>query len=314
MSIPDDFDWVDLNFSDVEGVDRRVAGPGWEIPARITAEPGYLVFSIEPGKKVHPKRGMLTGFVELAEITETPHLLKYAQHWGPLGLCKEHLRPYTHLRSRVCQRDYVAPLGGYEDGTIEAVLEPPIEFREPVSAWINHAQRARAILNMCARIGTGERPRKEDLEMLGLPGAPPRSGKIADEFLNRWLDGCQVQPICQFHTQQQRLRIDLKAWPPLFGALGIQMIFAASRTEGFAICSACGRSFLPSRRPNPNRRTYCEQCRNRARWRDADRDRRRRKTAARLRAEGLTYARIAGRLGVNVETAILLAAKSTGSP
>jgi hypothetical protein len=55
----------------------------------------------------------------------------------------------------------------------------------------------------------------------------------------------------------------------LFGALGVQLLMAVSRAAGFAVCSACGKVYMPKRRPNPKRRRYCGRCGVKAAWRDA---------------------------------------------
>jgi hypothetical protein len=59
----------------------------------------------------------------------------------------------------------------------------------------------------------------------------------------------------------------------LFGALALQLSFVVSRSEGFELCSFCGEAYLPTRRPRPEQRHYCESCRDRGRPQaDASRD------------------------------------------
>jgi hypothetical protein len=48
----------------------------------------------------------------------------------------------------------------------------------------------------------------------------------------------------------------------LLGALGLQLAQKVSKTNGLAICSGCGDSFSPERKPSAGRRTYCGECRD----------------------------------------------------
>jgi len=73
----------------------------------------------------------------------------------------------------------------------------------------------------------------------------------------------------------------------LLGALAVHLASAVAGTSGLAICSACGNSHVPKRRPARGRRTYCEVCgASGIPVRDAQRDQRRRKAEARLDASG----------------------------
>ncbi|MCI0485773.1 MAG: hypothetical protein L0229_04145 [Blastocatellia bacterium] len=49
----------------------------------------------------------------------------------------------------------------------------------------------------------------------------------------------------------------------LFGALVMQLMMAVSRTDGFAICSACHEPYIPKRRPRFRQNNYCpkRECR-----------------------------------------------------
>ncbi|HSW41276.1 MAG TPA: hypothetical protein VLM76_02075 [Patescibacteria group bacterium] len=63
----------------------------------------------------------------------------------------------------------------------------------------------------------------------------------------------------------------------LLGAIGVQLMLAIA-SRGLASCANCGRGFVPSRRPNLHRRTWCSrpECRK-ASHATAERDRRARR-------------------------------------
>jgi hypothetical protein len=223
---------------------------------------------------IQPRRNMLTKFLELASPTDDQlqRIVRFARRWGPLGLCRAHGEPYTHASNRVCYPDFIGRRSKRRHG-INAVLgDTPKVFREPLSKWVQFAAQARATLNVCAQVSNGREPRQEDLATLGLDalhGPSRRYGAVGAELLNRWLDRCRVQPLCSFAPKINQFSLELTAWPALFGSLGVQMVFAASRIDCFAVCTACGCPYIPRRRPNPNRFNYCEGCRDRARWRNA---------------------------------------------
>lgn len=62
----------------------------------------------------------------------------------------------------------------------------------------------------------------------------------------------------------------------LFGLLLLQVTLAISRADGFVICHECGKSFIPSRRPNPKRHRFCVDCGLKAAQKHASRTYRRR--------------------------------------
>jgi hypothetical protein len=55
----------------------------------------------------------------------------------------------------------------------------------------------------------------------------------------------------------------------LFGALGLQLLYAAAAKSGFALCSGCGKAYFPTRRPARGRERFCSDrlCRETAAWR-----------------------------------------------
>ena len=53
------------------------------------------------------------------------------------------------------------------------------------------------------------------------------------------------------------------AWGHLFAALACQLMFAVTRTEGLAICTGCGDSYIPTRKPRVDQRQFCEDCKQR---------------------------------------------------
>lgn len=109
----------------------------------------------------------------------------------------------------------------------------------------------------------------------------------------RW---CGVRPVVTLEPRGSSTTTDLlfqdaiadytKVGLSLFGALTVQLL-AAITGAGFAICSACGRAFVPGRRkPAYGRRRYCLSCGRAAAVRDAKADQRTREREKKARLEG----------------------------
>jgi hypothetical protein len=80
-------------------------------------------------------------FLKLSDAAQED-ILRYAKHWGPIGFCKHGL-PFTH-RSR---------WGPERTGSRNCrVSGGPNRFREPLKFWRLTSRRARALLNIGARL------------------------------------------------------------------------------------------------------------------------------------------------------------------
>jgi hypothetical protein len=83
-----------------------------------------------------------------------------------------------------------------------------------------------------------------------------------------WISNGSVQPTLDW--DEIKPRIMLKGGG-LFGALAVQLLQAVGYPDALAICDGCGKPFVPTMRPSPNRRSYCKDCGRRAALRDAAR-------------------------------------------
>ena len=123
------------------GLERPVAIQPYHAPRKFRIEDGKI--KIRPEAKrtelITPSKGMLEGFVALADADEDK-FLEYACRWGLLELCKEH-------------------------------REKLLSKGEPISAWRDYARFARAILNIAARLHEGEMGSDDDWTTLHLDEA-----------------------------------------------------------------------------------------------------------------------------------------------
>jgi hypothetical protein len=241
------------------------------------------------GVRREPSPGMLSEFVQLHR-KDDQQILAYARSWGVLGLCIHDL-PCSHNqypngienRVRPCLPELVKPLP--KTGS---------EFRlqESLQLWRFWSLKAQSLLNIGACANQGKIARLEDWQVvkdiwdsgLGetawepfMESAENARAELARE-LDRWISIGQVRPQIGWRNKRgPKAQFSLEAvtsGPNLFGLLALNIavaIAAGDGEKGLAICSACAQSYIPKRRPDPNRRNYCANCGLRAAQRDASR-------------------------------------------
>lgn len=278
------------------------------LPSEIRVDDGRLIWRSGPGTKwTRPREGLLERFVDLA-ITENPDkaVAAYAKRWGVLEIC-EHGLPRTHKpgHPQTMPSD-VSGTTKYEQpemgclplryGKAARQLFP--EYWEPLLAWQNVSRRARAILNIAAHLRLGKHGALADWHVILGGNETLESWTTHGQFakwdaddergwgsriryerwelsrrLNDWLEIGDVRPEMVWEPAAgPTLRIALRG---LFGAIAMELVKAVARTEALAICSGCGQSFIPKRKPVEGKRRYCEECRiDGVPMRDVMRDRR----------------------------------------
>jgi hypothetical protein len=80
---------------------------------------------------------------------------------------------------------------------------------------------------------------------------------IADG-VNSWLTSGGVQPKLSWNASRPIISfVCPKPYGKLYANLAIQLMMAVSQVDAVAVCSACGQSYMPKRRPKSNQRRYC---------------------------------------------------------
>lgn len=300
MTIKDGRAFDSLLTRDAATLERPVAVQPYNSLNKFRLEDGKIKISPKAEKSVliTPSKGMLEEFVALADADENKYL-EYACKWGLLDLCKEHHTITNHNYN--CE-----PIIPYRMVVLGVTDKPAREHRkmllaagEPVSAWRDYARFARALLNIAAKLHEGELGSDEDWEtlhgdeagFLGWNHAERRREKnfsdidyekslIVTGVNTYWLGSGGVQPRIYWEASRPTITFECpKPYGKLFGNLAVQLMMAISQLDSVAICSACGQSYEPKRRPKTNQRRYCPDCKKVAR-RDASADYRRRKRAA----------------------------------
>ena len=79
---------------------------------------------------------------------------------------------------------------------------------------------------------------------------------LLDRAIARWTNGAGIQLVPDF-AGAQPVRLGVRS---LFGALAVQLLFAAVRAPFTRSCAGCGKLFRPSRKPRGEEKSWCRQC------------------------------------------------------
>lgn len=201
--------------------------------------------------------GLLHQFIRFCGKNTPPEeILKFARKWGIFGFC-QHFRPMPH------------PLLDPDDGdpmSCQYLQLPTGEYYEALEFWRDYSRRARAMLRIASRLNQNKQGYFDDWKVLDPARKRPLSkssvmlmmerSAISDE-IEDWLYRGNVS--LKFDWPGERPSIYFRC--NLLGLIACHMMFAISRSQGFAICTSCGFPYPPKRRPSPKRANYCLSCR-----------------------------------------------------
>jgi hypothetical protein len=267
------YPWTAAELTDLEDrLDRPLPLRGIHPIEEVRLRHGRIEFLNPPlfvGRdRIVPGPKLLTAFVRLSDAPEGK-ILEYARRWGPLGLCK-HNTPFIHNWASPLPEDACGPrlvldldLHDIDPSDLEEVRAADW-YWEPIDSWRGWARSAREIINLAAKTHLGELVDPEDWKSPFFKERTISGQRLAlTRAVNYWLQSGEVRPYLEWRGEVIRITLDGFG---LWGAIATQLAFAASRTNGLAICSSCGKPYIPNRRRAIARRNYCSQCSLRAAW------------------------------------------------
>jgi len=261
-------------------------GDEWHVhgPIDLTQDRKFLTWKRGQVKKVgHQQKNaptlLLERFTQLAEEGSEGggrDVLQFARKYGVLYLCRRHDLPSSH-RALTKPSNAELNLGGLFARCGLRVTSDGF-YAESIAMWRGYAKQARAILNVTVALKNGKAGDNEDWEMLAkqvgsvvdekddkgeittiivLPTGEWERRIVLSNAVNHWLSPGQVRPVFYLTEDGPLIQIGNRT---VFGALGLQLMLAVSQTQGLASCTSCGIFYTPSRKPNPNRNSYCPTC------------------------------------------------------
>lgn len=279
VQLEDYITWAQHGFAGPDGqIGAGVAVAGWIRPAVLSLEAEHLCWQFRSGEHgdmstrfVQAGPEMLEGFLSL-DGADDAAVFAFAQRWGVLEVCEHGYTAHSSAGHHTCHN--------WEEPDFDEKV-----MHEPLSAWRALIARGVAILHLAANLASGDLGADEHWSAaLGHPLVADKTQPYALAYervnlaslLDDWMWIGGVRPGFAYEHDSGDLRVQLSPGG-LLGALGVQLGFAAARSEALAMCSSCGRPYLPKRRPAAGRRSYCPDCGLKAARRDASRAHRSRK-------------------------------------
>jgi DNA-directed RNA polymerase subunit RPC12/RpoP len=244
----------------------------------------------ERPKVVRPGRGLLEGFLPLAEDASGEKILAYAQRWGVLEIC-EHGLPCSHNPPPWNHEVYLGNLSRQGVPFCQPLTHGDDVFRrvsdfnwEPLDLWRDYARIFRVLVDTAASLANGDLPSRiqwqslfDDRLFRAWPKTLPFPRKV--ETATGYLADILSDLLTLSGARPQAVLVGDRAAVTvggghLFGALAMQALMAASATDGFYFCAGCGRPFTTvgsRRRPQAGRHHYCPECGSATARRDASR-------------------------------------------
>lgn len=258
------------------GIGRRDGHTLWA-PAGVGLSPDraritWTRRSLQPAAQVQTDARMVERFAKLAQGSPE-QVAGFARRYGVLGLC-EHGHPMHDAGPLGADG---LPVHGPGDDSCRKIA-----LSESVAHWRTWAARAAAILTIAAVDAAGERVTADQWRAVGAgeprwlywPARRPANSYSERLMLtgavDRWIALGGVRVRADLGPDGQVLPV--LAGDGLFGALGMQLLLAASRSGDLALCPKCMGAFSPEDR----RRRHCDDCANTYK---------RRTEAARIRAK-----------------------------
>lgn len=267
------------------GTFDRAETPGsWRVPDEIGFDGVTLTWdqTMLHSHMLERPAGLVDALLDLAEAAG-PEIAQFARTYGVVVLCDQHQLPIEHWRPTSGLPTPCTPLGG---------STPYL----PVEWYPRFSRQVGALLRLAAAVHLDTPGQDEDWLMVLPDMAGDRTtitktwkerrvsetervdedrevlGEILDAYLRVADAHLTFEWTNEFPTYELRT-------PTIFSAVVVAVVYAISRTDGVAVCSACGRPYVPKRRPAPGRRSYCPrpECSTNARIRDANREMRARK-------------------------------------
>jgi hypothetical protein len=235
------------------------------VPEQVLVREGFLLWQQSGGTVAKTVEGMLDAFIAIHGDLDVQH---FAEQFGALWLCEEHLLPSTHWPEFPMSYDDCEP--ACVDGWM----------REPLDRWYEFVARARALLEVVVKLHRDEQPTGEDWcraagraatlpegspEELSdfVPPWPPVNESLDDSrwrlcrLVSGWISMGGVTPQLYWWARDSaRLLFS----PPTVGVLGLQLATAATGYHRLEVCMGCGMMYAPRRKPQAGRDNYCAQC------------------------------------------------------
>lgn len=230
----------------------------------ITIEDEQLCWEpqVSSTQLVTPNPGLLRAFLKIhsAETKEERDkvIVRFAQEWGPLHLCYEHLRPVWHKQDR-----HNLPHGGPDFPVCPPIILADGRCAEPLWGWLTYSYLARDVVHASVLLQPGDSTSNSNasLTTADMLMVKPEREELVGKVQHLIEDGAgfAMLPTWTSDDGGPVWRAEVRT---LAAALGAALWNTLCRSPGATICAKCLKPF-PIRQRNQQ---YCPDC-QRERWR-----------------------------------------------
>lgn len=202
-----------------------------------------------------PTRQLLSEFIGLA-TDDGARIEKFARRHGALGLCK-HGWPLGHYLRSGQTRCYDRELSGHV-------------LRERLDSWRRLAVHAASIMKLAASLAEGKPGSRDAWAEFGsewlIAGWAVHALEVTDVREGRQrlaravsilLMQAEVVPRIEWDGRQPSFGLTSHT---LIGVIGVALLSTLLRSRALATCAACGQPYLPKRKPQEGRLSFCAGC------------------------------------------------------
>jgi len=204
---------------------------------------------------------MLDRFIGIESAAD---VLAFAKRHGVLGICEAHSlpgsphTPLPRLRLHPVEEVFCSP---------KALDKTGRRYSEPLRVWFELARQARSLWLIAEAVQGGKPGKAEDWrivfedasagEITGLARRTKTSRHLLSLALTNWLAVGGVGLGFSWYAD----RPEVVANRGTFGEIAIQLATAIADRPAPLICTGCGKSYQPKRRPTRGHRNFCPECR-----------------------------------------------------
>jgi hypothetical protein len=258
-------DWLNEVVSTLD-LSKPFPTPGIGVPP-VRRDGRFLYFCPNgPFRKAPMTDRLLREFANLTDAT----ILKFAQRWGPLGLCEQHGYPVLHKESGPCLPRVCGD-----------------EFAELVGPWLQIIALVKAILSVRTALDRGIVGDRKDWRILSngdieSPVSVHAAYHCLAAKISTLLASANVRPFVGFDETRLTMEfgggtflhmLELRLFPrhrqyrdwladsgTLLATIFIQLALAVTAGRGLMPCDACGSLYQPTKAPRAEERHYCPKC------------------------------------------------------
>jgi hypothetical protein len=267
--------------------------PVLRLTARLDKQSQSLGWSLEKWEKrldppIEDFVRVLPEFIALADGSNEA-ILRFAQRYGPLGLCREHSKPLYHAPQCISPNSNFIEIPEINpDERVNREWIERIKFFEALSGWRLWAGYIRAVVHLGSALRQGGPGKSADWRFVLNGDLPPPKvdrmhllASLANDILRltqpvpmvalddagnlalKFVNAGSIQNRSAVEVAKRAIQSTVSG--ALLAAIAVAAASWIAGGRALSRCTGCGTSYHPKR--EPGERHFCAACGSRASWR-----------------------------------------------